>query len=398
MLPVRPTPLSVPANGKLPDCERAVFAPGANVLTLHANPIRRALSLTPSAPSRTFRIMSVMSMVSSTSTRAMLAAAESRGFETRDLLDAFGLARAIVDDPDARLSAPTVLALWDALRERSGDPALQLAAPTALPFGAYGVIDYLVYASPTVGEGVARFARFFRLVADGVCLTVDEDGDACSLHIELSDGTAVPGLYVDYVFAALVCRTRLGVRPELSVRRVELRHEAPIDPSPYTMCFQAPVEFDATADRLCFRRDEWTASMAHADPVLADLLEEHARMVSAHLPEPADEFVGAVRRAVTASLPEEVTTATVARALHVSERTLQRKLTAAGTSFRHVCDATRQGLAMGYLSDPRASISGTAFLLGFSDQASFTRAFRRWTGAPPGAWRKRAGGKTPTSG
>lgn len=321
----------------------------------------------------------------------MLAAVESRGFETRDLLDALGLARTIVEDPDARIPAPTVLALWDELRERSGDPALQLAAPTALPFGAYRVIDYLVYASSTVGEGVVRFARFFRLVADAVCLTVHEDGDERRLEIRRPDGTEVPGLYVDYVFAALVGRIRMGIRPELSVRRVELRHPAPADPIPYETCFQAPVVFGASTDELCFSRDEWVAPIGHADAALADLLEEHARMLSAHLPEPADEFVGAVRQAVTASLPEELTAATVARRLHVSERTLQRRLMEAGTSFRDVCDATRQGLAMGYLSDPRVSITATAFLLGFSDQASFTRAFRRWTGAPPGAWRKREG-------
>ena len=101
----------------------------------------------------------------------MLAAAETRGFETRDVLTSLGVRRETVEDPDARLAGTAVLELWDALRTRCDDPTLQLAAPTALPFGAYRVIDYLVYASPTVGAGVSRFAEFFRLIAEGVSLS-----------------------------------------------------------------------------------------------------------------------------------------------------------------------------------------------------------------------------------
>lgn len=326
--------------------------------------------------------------VSTTSTRAMLAAAETRGFETRDVLTSLGVRRETVEDPDARLAGTAVLELWDALRTRCDDPTLQLAAPTALPFGAYRVIDYLVYASPTVGAGVSRFAEFFRLIAEGVSLTIEERGDERHLLIQGSDGGAVPGPYVDYVFAALVGRIRMRIHPELGIRRLELRHSAPTDPAPYSDCFRAPVVFDAPVDRLCFDVEQWNARIEHADAALAAVLEEHARMLSEHLPDPPGEFVGAVRHALTASLPGSPRAANVARKLHVSERTLQRKLMVAGTTFRDVCDATRRGLAMGYLADRRVSISEVAFLLGFSDQASFTRAFRRWTGTPPGAWRK----------
>ena len=76
-------------------------------------------------------------------------------------------------------------------------------------------------------------------------------------------------------------------------------------------------------------------------------------------------------------------------AMHVSVRTLQRRLVEAGTTFREVSDLVRDQLAEEYLSDPRVSIPEVAFLLGFSDQSSFNRAFRRWTGQSPGEWRRR---------
>lgn len=327
--------------------------------------------------------------VATTSTLAMLRTVESRGFETRDLLAAATLTRATVEDPDARIPGPTVIALWNALRERTGDPALQLAAPTILPFGAYRVIDYLVGVSATVGAGVRRFAQFFGLIADAMSLTIEEEGDECRLRLALGDNRAVPPLYVDYVFAALVGRIRMGIRPQLRVLRVELRHAAPPDPAPYTARFQAPVRFDATADRLCFDRAEWDAPVERADAELARVLEEHARMLSARLPDTTGGFDAAVRKALTAALPEDAQVATVARALHVSVRTLQRRLVAAGTTFRDVSDAARRSLAEEYLADPCVSIAEVAFLLGFSDQTSFNRAFRRWTGASPGVWRRR---------
>ncbi|MEJ2206201.1 MAG: AraC family transcriptional regulator [Gemmatimonadota bacterium] len=331
--------------------------------------------------------------VASTSTLAMLRAAESRGFETHDLLAAAGLERETVEDPDARLPGPSVLALWDALRERTADPVLQLTAPTILPFGAYRVIDYLVDASVTVGEGISRFARYFRLIAGGMALTIEEDDDERRLHLARADGGAVPPVYVDYVFAALVGRIRMQIRPGLRVKRVELRHGAPPEAARYEACFRAPVRFGVAGNRLCFGVPEWDSPMEHGDAALARLLEEHARMLEARLPEVSDSFVAEVREAFTAALPEGGKVARVARALHVSERTLQRKLVKAGTTFRDVADAARRGLAEAYLSDRHVSIAEVAFLLGFSDQTSFNRAFRRWTGASPGLWRRRIRGR-----
>src|SRR5690606_14374393 len=120
------------------------------------------------------------------------------GVETSDLLARAGLSLAQLEDPDARIPAPAVLALWSALRERTADPALQLVAPLTLPFGAYRVIDYLVAASATVGEGIERFVRFFALIADAIELSIDRTGEGFGLRLARADGGAVPPVYVDY--------------------------------------------------------------------------------------------------------------------------------------------------------------------------------------------------------
>lgn len=326
--------------------------------------------------------------IAATSTLAMVRTAAARGIETADLLRAARLTPERLEDPDARLPAPTVLAVWNALRERTADPALQLAAPTTLPFGAYRVIDYLVAASGTVGEGVERFARFFALIADAISMTVEEDGEGYALCLARADGGAVPPVYVDYVFAALVSRIRMRIRPALRVQRVHLRQPEPAASAAYRELFGAPVCFGARADRLCFSHQEWRARTDSADAALACLVEEHARVLAERLPRAPGGFRAEVQQTLAAAPSESGSATQVARALHVSVRTLQRRLVATGTTFREVSDTVRGELAQGYLADPHVSIAEVAFLLGFSEQSSFNRAFRRWTGETPGRWRR----------
>jgi len=326
--------------------------------------------------------------IAATSTLAMVRTAEARGIEAADVLQAAGLTRETLEDPDARIPGPTVLAIWTTLRERTADTTLQLVAPTSLPFGAYRVIDYLVGASATVGDGIRRFARFFGLIADAVTLGIEGDDEEHCLCLAAADGGPIPPVYVDYVFAALVSRIRMRLRPDLRVRRVELRQPEPPTAAPYGELFRAPVRFGAAADRLCFSGEEWASPMESADAALARLLEEHARILAQRIPHAACGFRAEALKAIAAALPEGGSAADVARALHVSVRTLQRKLVAAGTSFREVSDTVRGQLAQEYLADPRVSMAEVALLLGFSDQSSFNRAFRRWTGESPGRWRR----------
>jgi AraC-like DNA-binding protein len=87
-------------------------------------------------------------------------------------------------------------------------------------------------------------------------------------------------------------------------------------------------------------------------------------------------------------LPESATIETAAQAFHMSGRTLQRRLEQDGTTFSDVLDGVRHELARRWLADPALALGEIAFRLGFSDLATFSRAFKRWTGKPPGMWRR----------
>ncbi|NMO23072.1 helix-turn-helix transcriptional regulator, partial [Pyxidicoccus fallax] len=104
---------------------------------------------------------------------------------------------------------------------------------------------------------------------------------------------------------------------------------------------------------------------------------------------PVAGFVQRVRDAIRASLregPPQV--GEVAQQLHVSLRTLQRRLAEHGTAFQDEVDAVRRELAFQYLKDPHLGVSEVAFLLGYSELSTFDRAFKRWTGLTPRVWRE----------
>ena len=327
--------------------------------------------------------------IAATSTLAMIRTAQARAVDTTDLLARAGLSLQDLEDPDARIPASTVLALWNVLRERANDSALQLVAPRSLPFGTYRVIDYLVAASTTVGEGVGRFARFFGIIAEAVTVAIDHDDETHFLTLSMADGRPVPAVYVDYVFAALVGRIRMRIKPDLHVHRVELRQNEPAGSDVYARVFEAPVYFGATADRLCFTNEEWNAPIESADAALAQLMEDHARIIAQRIPQSFPGFADDVQKQIVSALAEGGSAEHVARSMCLSVRTLQRKLESSGTTFREVSESVRGKMAEAYLSDRRVSIAEVAFLLGFSDQSSFNRAFRRWTGETPARWRRR---------
>jgi AraC-like DNA-binding protein len=210
------------------------------------------------------------------------------------------------------------------------------------------------------------------------------------MGITMADGRPAPPIFVEYTFAALTSRMRVRTRPGMALKRVEFRRPPPRDRAPFETLFLAPVSFDRSGDWLCFSDEEWAAPTERGDESLARLMEEHARILAERLPGPRMRIVSDVRQAILEALPENPSADEVARSLHLSTRTLQRKLAGAGASFSEVSEGVRSELAKEYLSDRGVRISEVAFLLGFSEQSSFNRAFRRWTGQPPRRWRENA--------
>ena len=131
--------------------------------------------------------------------------------------------------------------------------------------------------------------------------------------------------------------------------------------------------------------------LRQSDPVLEMLMQEQAQKLLGQLPEP-DKFVTLVRDCVAKHAKEgELSIERAARSFNMSSRTLHRRLREKGITFKALSDMTRQQLAEAYMDDNELALAEVAWLLGYSEQSAFTRAFRRWHHMAPNEWRSRRG-------
>jgi AraC-like DNA-binding protein len=334
------------------------------------------------------------------SSRALVAACDRLGVDTEALLSAVGLSRQTLDDPDARLAGNQASALWTKAYELSGDPVLSLHAAEACPLGAYKVIDYMAANAATVGEAFRYSARYFPLINTEISLPIDESGDPVTFDVADKNGpTGVTRPYAEYCLAVFALHVRAATSVDFPLRRVSFVHRTPKDISEHERVFGCPVRFEAEHNRLYIDREVWQTRTRGAQPGVLQILTEHADLLLEKLPRGPD-LVERTRRAIGEHLRGgDSSLQNVARQLGVSPRSLQRHLRDLGYSYNALADEVRAATARLYLEQPDIAIAEVGYLLGFADQSTFNRAFKRWTGDTPARSRAllRGGGRGESS-
>lgn len=287
------------------------------------------------------------------------------------------------------------VAEWRGLLERAVALRPEQEAP-GLAIGAgvqprhVGVLGYLVLASNTVGEAMLAYQRYERLFYGVDLAQVVLLGD--EVELRWPSDTAQLGQTGDSVaIAALVTFMRRQTDNPPAPLHVGFVNPAPADAARYPDFFQCPVTFEDACTRVRFPVAYLAMPMPHRDPGLRVLLDRQAQALLAALPA-SDAFDRALQQVMLRQFGTgQVSLARVAKALHMSERTLQRRLDTRGHVWQTLLDSTREHLARQYLGDRALSLGDIALLLGYSEQSAFNRAFRRWTGETPARWRRAAG-------
>ncbi|WP_242393268.1 AraC family transcriptional regulator [Anaeromyxobacter oryzisoli] len=328
-------------------------------------------------------------------TRALVEACGRLGLDPDRLLARAGIERARLEDPDSRLEAGQADAVWREALLASGDPALALRAAEQTPFGAFRVLDYLGASGATVGEGLRRVAAYFPLVDPRAALAVEEEaGGAVSLVFRAVGGGALPPQAQEYTLAILASRVRQvtrAPRPELGFRFTFSR---PAHAAEHARVLGVEPAYGAPVAALVLSRATWDAPTSGGDPRLLAALDEHARALLGRAS--GGDGAARTRAAIWAELTgREPSLAAVARRLGTSPRTLQRRLEEEGTRFAAEVDRVRRERAESLLTAPDVAIAEVSWLVGFAEQSAFTRAFRRWTGTSPSAWRREHAGSVP---
>jgi AraC-like DNA-binding protein len=320
---------------------------------------------------------------------ALVDAAEEIGLDRARLVAAAGLDEEKLADPDRIVPEPAERALWDAMLAQSDDTSIGILVAQRFPRGALRVLEYLVRSSPTLGMGLRLVPRFNQLLRSysvhtiteepaGLRTVLDRDYDIRS-RAQIASIESGVALYLH------IARDATGIL--LAPTEVTFRHARSSAEEVYDL-LGPHVGFERPDTGILIDRKSLTVPMLDADPTLNDILQRCARQRIAELPHAAPTTMR-VHQALLGLVPRhEPTLEAVAVVLETSPRALQRQLHAEDTTFRAVVERVREQVAKRYLAEAELTTVDVAMLLDYSDAPSFHRAFRRWTGMSPGAYRR----------
>ena len=320
--------------------------------------------------------------------RGLMDLAVSRGASRESLAVRSGIEPETLHDQDLRVPYTRYVALMRAGEDLCGDPALALHYGETNDLAQISIVGLLGYASETMFDAMTQLNRYGRLV-------VEFDGPAQRFQTVHDNGLWIvdtredPNDFVELTestFARLVCGPRrFGV--ENLATEVHFTHAAPSYRSEYDRIFRAPVVFESHWNALRIDESVVTHRIALQPRYVFGILSERADALLETL-----ETSRSVRGRVEALLIPVLHTGeskmeTIAARMGLTRQTLLRKLRAEGVTFAHVLDELRHRLALDYLRGKKVSVNEAAYLVGFSEPAAFSRAFKRWTGMRPRAAR-----------
>ena len=292
-------------------------------------------------------------------------------------------------DPDARIPIALEIELWNTAAKLSNDADFGLHAAESIRPGAFDVFDYAVRTAPDLASALQRMVRYNRLVHDLAVFNVVERADGVCIEHRFNSADIRPCRHAsEFTLASLLIIGEQMTGHALRPLAVGFAHSQPDRTTEHLRIFGVMPIFDAPASSLTLPRPVLALPIPDADPGLSRIVMAHAEQLLAATARAMPDIVTAVRSYLAEHMAlGPKTLPQVAAHMHMSERSLQRRLANEGTQFAKLADDVRKELALRYISDRRLALGEVAYLLGFAEPSPFHRAFKRWTGMTPAAAR-----------
>ncbi len=312
---------------------------------------------------------------------------EELGVHASAVLRRAGLPQSFIDQPRVLLKTEEFFALWRAIGEVSNNPAIGLLLGTENKTERFHPVGLAALSTENFGSAVEQMARYKQLTCPEEILQEKDDQEWSIQFRWLLAGELEPPVLIECCFAWVLSIARHGTGTRLSPLRVELER-----PRPHVKTmerhFGCSVVCGASRNTIVFHAADaqrpFLTRNAELLGMLAPQFEEELKQENGG-GNFAERVRGAIQQKLTGRRP---TIDDIADALHISSRTLQRRLQDAGSSFQRVLEAARHQLARHYLNNSVLELNEAAYLLGYEDANSFVRAFRTWEGVPPARWRE----------
>jgi AraC-like DNA-binding protein len=323
---------------------------------------------------------------------SFIAYAVRHGAREASLLRESAIPEAELRNPDGRIPADAYLAVIDTAVQATGDTGLAMRHAAETSIDRVSIVGLIVEAAGPLDAAIRHLNRYTRIIAD---LPVAGGADRFELRqedearwlIDHFPGADVAPVAIEETFANLIVGFRKAAPGQEFAREVQVSFPAPPHRALYEEIFRAPVRFDAGRNAIRLNPAWLERNTLVSQPYAFSLFARHADMLLAEL-----DRAETVRARVEAQILPDLHKGTlsmddVARDLGMSRQTLYRRLKNEKATFAEVHDDLRQKMARAYLTARRTSVNEAAYLLGFSEASSFVRAFKRWTGQSPAAFR-----------
>jgi AraC-like DNA-binding protein len=311
------------------------------------------------------------------------------GVDPEPLLEKAGIESRLADVSGSRVLRESMLKLWELAAAATNDPSVGLVVGSKVRATTFYALGVAFITSEKLADALELLCRYYRVIATvPLELNIKAGAKQSSLEITYTDSAYPLGsIPFDSFIASIVGLCRLATSPEFNPVEVRLACADNHRAGDYQALFQAPVIFSAKKNALVFA----TAELGKPLPGRSlDMLYASDRVLENYIAAlNPDEVSTEVRKLLLNMLPKgNVNQEIISKRMNVSRSTLHRRLRDENTNYKELLDSTRHSLAVEYVRESEYALGYIAFLLGFSDQSNFSRAFRRWTGQSPKAYRE----------
>jgi AraC-like DNA-binding protein len=319
---------------------------------------------------------------------AALQSVRDRTLNADELLAQVGLAPSLLQVPQARVSAKHYGALWRTIAlalddEFFGQDSRRMKA------GSFAMLCHSVLGCKTLGQALDRSLRFYALILDDISGTVMRGANEARIVLHEHVAGASQRVFAHELLLMLLYGVSCWlVGRRIPILRTEFSYAEPAHSAEYRLMYCADLSFDRPNTAITFDASYLALPVVQNERTVKEFLRTAPESILLKYKN-VSSLAAKVRRRLRQFLPGEVPDFEgLAEELNMTPATMRRRLHEEGESYQSIKDQLRRDLAIGYLSHSSRSVMDIALELGFSERSAFHRAFRKWTGASPGEFRR----------